>query len=139
MVDCGGHTLRNCFTFRRRWSSGGLWRRPSIAIELRPACNTGIQHTHTHTQVNCVNKGPETRDCGTCFQPPGVFGDAPATPPTAAALIRLCQTRTVGGQRKCRKCAQNFPIVSAPPSSSLNTLMSLQRLLLPRQSCRMFE
>ena len=51
MVDCGGHTLRNCFTFRRRWSSGGLWRRPSIAIELRPACNTGIQHTHTHTHT----------------------------------------------------------------------------------------
>ena len=139
MVDCGGHTLRNCFTFRRRIFGvcGGGHRLQSSCV--RRATRASNTHTHTHTQVNCVNKGPETRDCGTCFQPPGVFGDAPATPPTAAALIRLCQTRTVGGQRKCRKCAQNFPIVSAPPSSSLNTLMSLQRLLLPRQSCRMFE
>jgi hypothetical protein len=86
----------------------GLRRRPSIAIELRPACNTGTQHTHRWT---VWTRGPKLGTVAPVSSHLAFLGDAPPTPPTAAALIRLCQTRTVGGwPTQMQKVCTTFPL-----------------------------
>ena len=111
MVDCGGHTLRNCFTFRRRIFGvcGGGHRLQSSCVRRA----TRASNTHTHTGELC-EQGARNSGLWHLFPATWRFWGRPGNPTHCRRIDPALSNEDCWGPTQMQKVCTKFSHCFSP-------------------------